>query len=208
MHTSGKQLGLWGLIRSDIRRKQEHYVLVNRFFNRYVKVGLQHGTLAVVAYRIGHWAHTRPSPVWRTICSILFHLAAWPASWLGRVYINPRVPIGEGFVIHNFSTIFVDAERIGSNFTINQGVSVGYDYKRQGLPTLGDNVFLGSGAAVLGHVNVGDNVVIAANCLVEKSIEPRAVVVGVPGSIVQRNVNADYVGNVPAQQREVPPPSA
>lgn len=193
-----RSLGLFALILSDFRRKQEHYVLVRRFFNRYVKVLLQHGTLAVAAYRFGHWAYTRRWTVTRSFFVFWYWFGTWPARWLGRVYIDPKVPIGPGFVIHNFSGVFIEAERIGANFTINQGVSVGHDHRRQGLPLLGDNVFLGAGAKVLGAVTLGDNVVVAANCLVEKSVAAHCVVAGVPAVVVQRNTNPDYVGSVPA----------
>jgi serine O-acetyltransferase len=193
--------GLWGLIRSDIRRKQQHYVLVNRFFNKYVKILMQHGTLAVVAYRFGHWAYSRRSSLFRALAVAWYWLFVKPLMWPGRVEIDPKTPIGPGFVIHNFSGIFVAAERIGANFTLNQGVSVGPDHTLKGRPTLGDNVFLGSGAAVLGEINLGDNVVVAANCLVSRSIDAACVVAGVPGIVVMRGVQGDYVGNVPAHLR-------
>jgi serine O-acetyltransferase len=201
----GRAPGLFALILSDFRRKQEHYVLVRRFFNRYVKVLFQHGTLAVAAYRFGHWAHTRRWAVTRFFFLLAYRLGTWPARWIGRVYIDPKVPIGPGFVIHNFSGVFIQAERIGANFTINQGVTVGYDHRRQALPTLGDNVFLGAGAKVLGPITLGDGVVVAANCLVEKSVAAHCVVAGVPGIVVQRNTNKDYVGSVAASLR--PPTS-
>ena len=195
------QPGLFALIRSDIRRKQEHYVLVNRFFNKWIKIGMQHGTLAVVVYRFGHWAFTRKSSLARALFGALYRSWALPVTWLSRVYINPRTPIGSGFVIHNFSAVFVDAVSIGENFTINQGVTIGPDYKHNGVPTLGDNVFLGSGAAVLGNVTLGNNVVVAANCLVGRSIASSSVVAGVPGIVVMKDIPADYVGSVPAHMK-------
>jgi serine O-acetyltransferase len=193
--------GLLALIRSDIRRKQEHYVLVNRFFNKWIKIGMQHGTLAVVVYRFGHWALTRKSALTRALFGAIYRLWALPVTWLSNVYINPRTPIGSGFVIHNFSTVFIDAVSIGENFTINQGVTVGPDYKHDGVPTLGDNVFLGAGAVVLGKVTLGNNVVVAANALVGRSIAGSSVVAGVPGIVVMKNIAADYVGSVPAHMK-------
>src|SRR5690606_28830772 len=114
--------GVWALIRSDIRRKQEHYVLVDRFFNKVVKVLVQHGTIAVAVYRIGHWAVTRPSWGARALARVFYTCLAVPVRWVSKVTIDPRTPIGPGFVIHNFSAVHVEAERIGANFTINQGV--------------------------------------------------------------------------------------
>jgi len=194
-------LTLWGLIRSDIRRKQEHYVLVQRFFNKYVKVLAQHGTAAVVVYRLGHWAVTRQSRLARVLAIAFYTCLAVPVRWISRVVIDPRVPIGPGFVIHNFSAVYIDAERIGDNFTVNQGVTVGPDFRRNGRPVIGSNVFLGAGAAILGSVEVGDNVVVAANALVVKPPGTNCLVAGVPGMILMRNLPPDYLTHVPAHHR-------
>lgn len=187
------------LIRSDIRRKQEHYVLVDRFFNKYVKIGLQLGTLAVVAYRVGHWAYSLSGPL-KFLAVFGYQLFSLPIRWASRIQIDPHVPIGEGFVIHNFSSIFINAERIGINFTVNQSVTVGHDWSRRGLPVLGNNLFLGSGAKVLGNVQIGDDVVVAANCLVTRSIASNTLVAGVPAIVVSRGIQGDYVKTVAAKR--------
>lgn len=194
--------GVWALIRSDIRRKQEHYVLVDKFFNKVVKVLVQHGTLAVLVYRIGHWAATRESSVARALAWGLYACLVAPVRWVSKVTIDPRTPIGPGFVIHNFSGVHVQAERIGENFTINQGVFVGADWQRKGKPVLGDDVFLGAGAAVLGDVRTGDNVVVAANAVVAKSVGSNCLLAGVPALTVMRNLPPNYLGQVPIHRKD------
>lgn len=184
----------------DIGRKQQHYVMVNRVFNKYIKIMLQFGTLAVVSYRLSSWTLKQVA---------LVRFVLWPLVWpvsiiiqrTSGIYINPRANIGPGFVIHNFSSIVIENVEIGDNLTINQCVHVGYDWTRRGLPTIGNNVFLGSGAKVLGDVTVGDNAVVAANCLVSRSVEPRSLVVGVPGLVVARNLSDDYISTVPARSK-------
>lgn len=198
---SDDEPGLIDLIRSDIQRKQDHYVLVNKFFNKYVKIGLQFGTLAVVVYRIGNWAHTRRSPLARMLWWALYYTLALPVAWMSGVSINPRTPIGPGFVIHNFANVVIDAESIGDNLTINQGVSVGPDWTLRGRPRLGDNVFLGSGAKVLGNIQLGRNVVVAANCLVARTVSDNSLIAGVPGVVVARDIPTDYVSSVPAHSK-------
>jgi serine O-acetyltransferase len=193
--------GLMDLIGSDLRRKQNHYVLVNRFFNKYIKIGLQYGTLAVVVYRIGHWAHTRRNPLARLWWWAVYWVLALPVGWASGVWINPRTPIGPGFVIHNFANITIDAERIGESFTINQGVSLGPDWTLRGRPRLGDNVFLGSGAKVLGDIDVGHNVVVAANALVVRPVNDNTLIAGVPGLVIARNIASDYISQVAAHGR-------
>jgi serine O-acetyltransferase len=193
--------GLFALIRSDIQRKQDHYVLVNRFFNRYVKIGLQFGTLAVMVYRLGNWAYSNRVLPARVFGQMLYHPLALLVTWISGIWINPRVSIGPGFVIHNFANIVIDAERIGSNFTINQGVSVGRDWTLGRRPRLGNNVFLGSGAKVLGDIELGNNVVVAANCLATRPVGDNCLVAGVPGLVVARDLPPDYVSTVPAHSK-------
>lgn len=186
------------LLLADLARKQRHYVMVDRFLNKTVKLLLQPGTIAVIVYRLGHWAATRRSRLWRRVAMFLYRLLEVPAAWMSGVSINPAVPIGPGFVIHNFSLVCIDAERIGENLTVNQGVSVGPDWRCSKRPIIGDNVYLGAGAAVLGEVEVGSNVVVAANCLVARSTASNCLVAGVPGLVVMRNLPDDYLRQVQA----------
>jgi serine O-acetyltransferase len=180
-------------IKSDFARKSGHYFLVDTFFERYVKTALQLGTLAVVVYRFGAWAeHIRFSPA-RWVCLALYHLFNLLSEVLTGIHINRKVPIGDGFIIHNFSCIRINAETIGDNFTVNQGVTVDDDWRRSGRPTLGSNVFLGSGSKVLGNITIGDNVVVAANALVIDSIPDNCTVVGVPARIISRDASSNYL---------------
>jgi serine O-acetyltransferase len=111
------------------------------------------------------------------------------------VDIAPATEIGSGLGIHNFSGVFVDAEEIGECLTLNQGTTIGPDSSRRGKPRLGEGVFLGAGARVLGDITIGNHVVVAANALVTKSIPDNCLIAGVPGMIIQKNVPADYVGS-------------
>jgi serine O-acetyltransferase len=56
---------------------------------------------------------------------------------------------------------------------------------RPGCPTIGDDVYIGAGAKVLGRIRVGNNATIGANSLVIRDVPDWAVVVGVPASIVK-----------------------
>lgn len=177
-------------LRSDLARKRRHYVRIDNFVNKYLKITFQLGTLAVVVYRLGAWCVQRRGG-----------LLVKPFYWflnqlciaLTGVCIDPRTPIGKGFVIHNFSAILIDAISIGENFTVNQGVTVGPDWRNNGRPRIGHNVFLGSGAKVLGDITLGNNVVVAANALVESSVPDNCTVVGVPARIIARDASSDYL---------------
>ena len=55
---------------------------------------------------------------------------------------------------------------------------------RAGYPTIGNNVFIGCGAKILGKVSIGNNVIIGANSVVTKDIPDNAIAVGVPAHII------------------------
>jgi serine O-acetyltransferase len=65
-------------------------------------------------------------------------------------------------------------------------VTVGWDYRGARRPIIGDNVFIGAGAKVLGAVTVGDGARIGANAVVVCDVPAGATAVGVPARIVER----------------------
>jgi serine O-acetyltransferase len=87
--------------------------------------------------------------------------------------------IGPGlFIQHGFSTI-ITASEIGENCWINQQVTIGYTNPTD-CPVIGNNVFIYSGAKVIGKVIIGNNVKIGANAVVVKSVPDNSTAVGIP----------------------------
>ena len=83
---------------------------------------------------------------------------------------------------HGLCGIFISGgATIGKNCTIFHHVTIGSntleDSKHRGAPTIGDNVFIGAGAKIIGNVKIGDNVRIGAGAIVVKDIEDNATVV-------------------------------
>ena len=103
------------------------------------------------------------------------------------VFINPSIPIGKGFMIGHCFNIIVDAERIGDNVKIMQKVTIGRSIggNKSGIPVIGNNVFIGAGAKILGNITIGDGVKIGANSVVLKDVPPYCTAVGVPAKIVK-----------------------
>lgn len=88
---------------------------------------------------------------------------------------KPRLP-------HSIYGIFISKKaRIGKNCTIFQQVTIGSNYikesKGYGFPTIGDNVYIGVGAKIIGNVTVGNNVKIGANAVIIKNIPDNSTVV-------------------------------
>lgn len=91
--------------------------------------------------------------------------------------------IGEGLVIlHGHGIIINRFSKIGINCTIYHGVTIGSTGKMP--PVIGDNVFIGCGAKVLGEITIGNNVKIGAGAVVVKDIPDNVTVIGVPAHII------------------------
>ncbi|WP_310185678.1 serine O-acetyltransferase [Bacillus sp. 3255] len=112
--------------------------------------------------------------------------------------ISPKTKIGTGFYIGHFGGITVNSlAKIGKNCNMSQGVTIGMANrgKNRGVAVIGDNVYIGPGAKIVGAVKIGNNVAIGANCVVTKDVPDNAVVVGVPGKVISMEGSSGYIGN-------------
>ncbi len=112
------------------------------------------------------------------------------------ISISHQVKIGSGLYFGHFGGIIVHPRTIiGKNCNIQQGVTLGEVNrgKNKGVPIIGDNVYIGPGAKVIGAIKVGNNVAIGSNCVVTKDVEDNAVVVGVPGKTISYNGSKGYI---------------
>jgi serine O-acetyltransferase len=112
------------------------------------------------------------------------------------IVIQFTTEIGPGFYIGHFGCIFIYPYcKIGRNCNLSQGVTLGKANrgKNMGYPIIGDNVYIGPGAKVVGAVRVGNNVAIGANCVVTKNVPDNAVVVGIPGKVISDDGSKGYM---------------
>lgn len=107
--------------------------------------------------------------------------------------------IGGGFYIGHFNCIVISRQAvIGRNVNVSHGVTIGRVNrgKRKGFPTIGNNVYIGAGAKVLGNIKVGNNVAIGANSVVTKHIPNNAVAVGIPAKVISLDGSDGYINNI------------
>lgn len=108
--------------------------------------------------------------------------------------ISLRSQIGPGLVIvHGHDIVIGGNVRIGKKCKILNGVTLGNKDTESPInqqPTLGDNVVIGSGAKLLGAIQIGSNVIIGANSVVLKNIPQNVVVAGIPAKVI-RNLDLD-----------------
>ena len=93
---------------------------------------------------------------------------------------------GNGIVIHPDVVI-------GQRVMICQQVTIGRRGVDTTLPVVGDDVFLGAGAKILGPVRIGDGAVVGANAVVLDSVPSHCVAAGVPARITRENVEIGSV---------------
>jgi serine O-acetyltransferase len=106
------------------------------------------------------------------------------------IEIHPGATIGKNlFIDHGMGVVIGETCIIGDNVTLFHGVTLGGTGKEKGKrhPTIGNNVFIGSGAKILGNITIGNNVKIGANSVILESIPDNVTVVGIPGKIIKHH---------------------
>jgi serine O-acetyltransferase len=104
--------------------------------------------------------------------------------------------LGPGLHIPHAGTIVLHARTVlGRDCCLTQGVTIGISGtgERRGVPRLGDRVYVGANAVVVGPIQVGNDVVIGANSLVNRDVPDHATVVGVPAVVVNRKGSEGYL---------------
>ncbi len=107
---------------------------------------------------------------------------------LNGCVIGRNATFGAGFVImHSHGVVINGGVRGGNNIVVESGVVIGA--ARYGLPvrvpTLGSDIFFGSGAKILGGITIGNHVTVGANAVVVDDVPDGATVVGIPARVVK-----------------------
>ncbi len=141
------------------------------------------GVHALVLHRLAH-------RLWRAGWPVTARFVSHVSRFLTGIEIHPAARLGRGvFIDHGMGVVIGETAEVGENVTLYQGVTLGgTSLKREKRhPTLERNVVVGTGAAVMGAITVGEGTRIGAGSVVVKDVPPNSVVVGVPGKVISRD---------------------
>lgn len=96
--------------------------------------------------------------------------------------VSPGARLGAGTVLSygGLGVVIHGSCVLGERVNVGTHVTLGGNFPRQGVPVVGNDVFIGTGAKILGPVTIGDGAVIGANSVVLADVPPRTVWVGAP----------------------------
>ncbi|MGI6312050.1 MAG: serine O-acetyltransferase [Bacteroidales bacterium] len=113
--------------------------------------------------------------------------------------INSDASIAGGFQLYHRGTVIIGPVIIGKNCSVSHNVTIGRSYRggQLGRPTIGDFVWIGTGAVVVGKIRIGNDVLIAPNCFVNFDVPDNSLVIGNPGKIIHKiNPTKNYIKDV------------
>lgn len=173
------------LIRQDLARTTT--IFTGSRLGVFIECVRQPGVLAVMTFRLGHWL-TSQGLLTKIVLKPLYMLLDHHARAQWGIQIQDGARIAGGFHIHHFGGIFVSGYAvIGENFTLGHDVTIGAggEGARRGAPHIGSNVVVGSGAKLYGKVQIGSNVKIAPNSVIDKNIPDNVIVHPAPVQVIR-----------------------
>ncbi|MDT0603814.1 serine O-acetyltransferase [Thalassotalea castellviae] len=161
----------------DLKQKQQ--IMIDEGYQvSFLRTFFSDGTSANALYRM-------------TVCLMRYRISplAIITLWLNRVIngcvIGAGAKFEPGFVImHPVGVVINSKVTGGHSIVVESGVVIG-DEKGQ-APVLGENIFIGAGAKIIGGVTIGNNVKIGANAVVVKDVPDNVTVVGIPAKVVSK----------------------
>jgi serine O-acetyltransferase len=132
---------------------------------------------SLLLYRVRVRLYVRGVPVLPTLLHRLCVL-------LGQIDIGKHVLIEPGVYIPHGKVVIDGIVRIGRGTMITPWVTLGLTTAIEG-PSIGRNVLIGTGAKILGPLEIGERARIAANAVVLTDVPPDTTVAGAPAKVVR-----------------------
>jgi serine O-acetyltransferase len=157
------------------------------------------GFHAVLWHRLSHYLYKKK-------LYLLARMVSAQSRFMTGIEIHPGATIGKRFFIdHGMGTVIGETAEIGDDVLLYQGVTIGGTGGEKGKrhPTIGNHVVVGTGAAVLGNITIGDYTKIGAGSVVIRAVPEHSTVIGIPGRVVKSAKD-----NGPLEHGKLPDPGA
>ena len=187
-----------------VLRLPQWWRLLHQDYRRYRAAG--HSALGTIFLAQGFWA----SCVHRSFHALITSLPHGPLRSVAKTFgafvqkaveiltgicVPNKTHVGGGLYFPRFGAIILSHGSIGENVTIEQNVTLGIAGRGEdrGHPTIGNRVFIGAGAMIVGKITIGDDAYIFPGSVVTRSVPPRAVVMGYPAKVVSYDGSFDWI---------------
>lgn len=154
----------------------------------------------IATYRFGRWASEQRQPA-RQLGSALYGIMLAGSEFILGSTLHRETRIGQGLHIVHADGIRIDPQAVlGDRVGIMQGVTIGQTPDRPGAPVIGNDVFIGAGAKILGPVTIGNRARVAANSLVIGDVPDDATAIGVPAKVMRYSGRAVPANSASARE--------
>ena len=143
-----------------------------------------YGFHATMVYRFGKWAERQPVLI-RLFLLLLYYPLEFCIGNLYGIHIDRRAAIGKGLYIAHFGGISIRRCTIGSFCKIHQQVKIVED--TNGCPEIGDQVWIGPHAQVIGSLTVGSGAAVGIGSILKTDIGERCLALGNPARVINKN---------------------
>jgi serine O-acetyltransferase len=153
-------------------------------FTRHHRSLRELGLYVAGMYHFGVWASGRRTAAGRWLGSRLYGVGSLLVELGTGCHIDRGTRVGDGLhVVHAHGVRVHPNAVIGARCGIMNDVTIGLSHSDE-APRIGDDVFIGAGAKILGPVTIGNGAIVAANTLVITDVPAGATIVGVPGRVL------------------------
>ena len=138
----------------------------------------------IKVHRLSHFFYKKGIPILPRLFRFLIFLI-YNSDIPSSVSIGKNTLFGHsgiGVVIHQDAII-------GNDCMIGQGITIGGRSKNPKVPVIGNKVYIGAGARVLGPITIGNHVIIAPNAVVIKNVKSNCIVGGIPAKLIKENIS-------------------
>lgn len=141
----------------------------------------------ILLYRVERWLFEQHIPVLPKIVQLLIFLI-----FNSKITADSKIGKGTYCVCKGISTVLIPGTEIGENCVLGLRFSTVRQFPYKEVPHLKNNVWVGPNVIIAGPVVIEDDVIIAGNLFVNRSVPQGAIVAGCPAKIIGWRKNLDY----------------